>query len=646
MKNMAKKCGAKKYSEEEMEALRKNPNVLEVLENRLSLTIEFRQQVYEEWVLKPERSTVRRMLEINGFDTQQLGQNFTQSVGSVFKRGGRPKYSKASPETQANWSKTMNMPTKTSEELLESGKFIWDVNRLILHPDFEAELYRNYPKQSIEDGLLAHGIAPADVGYHKIYCLKEKFERSSGRDTGRSMKKGRNSGYDAATVKQYTNHPYIQTATREKITLQAAFFEAAAPISSLPIDDIFRVFDIEPSIFSATERYRISRILSQWVKTDGADVPEVIPTREILRSRINALDGIAEKGFLRIGDIVPALNVFQRKALCLWLQELMADPGRKYTVKYILSLLGISRASYYAILKNGNYGQAVIKRNEKDAQDAQLIRRVMEYKGFAKGSRQIYMMLPTLTGQHLGLKKIRRIMKEYGITSSIRKSDSSNRMGGAALRKNVKPNLLGRRFRLHRPNEVRLTDVTYLTYGDGCRAYGSALLDPVTGRLIAFLVSEHNDLQLALETLRQSDAHPCCNGGIYHSDQGVVYLSGTFQQEVSDQGFEQSMSKRGNCQDNAPQESFFGHFKDECNYSRCRDLDELKALVAGYADYYNYERRMWDRNRMTPVEYEQYLLNMTENDFGEYLLCEEEKYQRMKVKAAKLAIERAKSLGV
>ena len=55
---------------------------------------------------------------------------------------------------------------------------------------------------------------------------------------------------------------------------------------------------------------------------------------------------------------------------------------------------------------------------------------------------------------------------------------------------------------------------------------------------------------------------------------------------------------------------------------------------------------MWDRNRMTTVEYEQYLLNMTENDFGEYLLCEEEKYQRMKVKAAKLAIERAKSLGV
>ena len=87
-------------------------------------------------------------------DAQRLGLNFTKSVESVFKRGGRPKFSKASPETQANWAKTIYMPTMTAEELVESGKFVWDVNRLILHPDFEAELYRNYPQQSIEDGLL------------------------------------------------------------------------------------------------------------------------------------------------------------------------------------------------------------------------------------------------------------------------------------------------------------------------------------------------------------------------------------------------------------------------------------------------------------------------------------------------------------
>lgn len=153
------------------------------------------------------------------FDTQRLGLNFTKSVESVFKRGGRPKFSKASPETQANWAKTIYMPTMTAEELVESGKFVWDVNRLILHPDFEAELYRNYPQQSIEDGLLSVGISPADMGYHKIYWLQEKFEHSSGQDTNRSATRGRTAYYTAATVEQYRKHPYVQTATREKIEL-------------------------------------------------------------------------------------------------------------------------------------------------------------------------------------------------------------------------------------------------------------------------------------------------------------------------------------------------------------------------------------------------------------------------------------------
>lgn len=106
------------------------------------------------------------------------------------------------------------------------------------------------------------------------------------------------------------------------------------------------------------------------------------------------------------------------------------------------------------------------------------------------------------------------------------------------------------------------------------------------------------------------------------------------------------MSKRGNCQDNAPQESFFGHFKDECRYSDCKDICELRALIIQYADYYNNERRMWDRGRMTPVEYEQYLLSMTEEAFSAYLAQEEEKYRQMKENAAKRAIERAKNLGV
>ena len=125
----------------------------------------------------------------------------------------------------------------------------------------------------------------------------------------------------------------------------------------------------------------MSRVLAQWIEKADTDIPEVSPSRDILRNRMGALDKVVEKGFLRIGSIVPSMDVFQRKAVCLWLQGLPEDPGRKYTIKRALSLLGISRASYYAALKN-EYCKAAKERISQDEQDAALIRQVMEYKGF------------------------------------------------------------------------------------------------------------------------------------------------------------------------------------------------------------------------------------------------------------------------
>ena len=106
------------------------------------------------------------------------------------------------------------------------------------------------------------------------------------------------------------------------------------------------------------------------------------------------------------------------------------------------------------------------------------------------------------------------------------------------------------------------------------------------------------------------------------------------------------MSKKGNCWDNATQESFFGHFKDECDYASCADIGELKKLVEEYSWYYNNERGMWDKGRMTPAEYEEYLLGLDEGQFGMYLAAEEKKYNEMKEKAADLAKKRYGTLGV
>jgi transposase InsO family protein len=200
-----------------------------------------------------------------------------------------------------------------------------------------------------------------------------------------------------------------------------------------------------------------------------------------------------------------------------------------------------------------------------------------------------------------------------------------------------------RRFKLHRPNEVRLTDVTYLDYGNDIRAYGSASIDPVTGKLICFVISENNDLQLALDTLEAMDSYPLKSGGIIHSDQGILYFTDDFQAAVETRDLIQSMSRRGNCWDNAPQESFFGHFKDECDYKRCRTLKELQAQVDDYRVYYNEKRRLWERMKMTPVEYEAYLEGLDDKAFEEYMKKEEAVILMKKEKSAQAAVEKAKS---
>jgi putative transposase len=91
---------------------------------------------------------------------------------------------------------------------------------------------------------------------------------------------------------------------------------------------------------------------------------------------------------------------------------------------------------------------------------------------------------------------------------------------------------------------------------------------------------------------------------LIHSDQGVHYTSPVFQKLVKKLGLRQSMSRRGNCWDNAPQESFFGHLKDETSIKACTTLDELKKEIKQYMIYYNHYRYQWNLKKMTPVQYE------------------------------------------
>ena len=328
------------------------------------------------------------------------------------------------------------------------------------------------------------------------------------------------------------------------------------------------------------------------------------------------------------------------------IEALPADTRFGYGKKRMIELCGLSSTRYYRILSDDSYIIAQELRDARDDRDVAKIRQALERWPFPMGMRQIFMQLPRVAGVSFSLCKIRRLTKKYGIVCNVRRPKNAIRARKEWMKAHVKPNLLQRKFRLHRPGEVVLSDVTYLNYAHGARrAYGSSAIDPVTGRLLTFCVSENNDLALGLDTLTKLSDIPDLELKMFHSDQGILYLSDDFQEKVREMGMEQSMSKRGNCWDNSPQESFFGHFKDEVNFGECDTFEELKDLIERYSEYYNNDRCQWTRNRMPPIEYESYLKSMTDEEFSRYLEKEEEVYKRMQETSATRARLRAKTLG-
>ena len=146
----------------------------------------------------------------------------------------------------------------------------------------------------------------------------------------------------------------------------------------------------------------------------------------------------------------------------------------------------------------------------------------------------------------------------------------------------------------------------------------------------------------ALQTLVKLSEYPVLENALLHSDRGVLYLTDEFQKKVLDLKMDQSMSRLGNCWDNAPQESYFALFKTESGYENCTSFDELEDIANRYRKYFNEERPKWDRMQMTPNEYEEYLNGLSDEEFAEYLAKEEKTYQEKRKEAREKAIEKAK----
>lgn len=153
-----------------------------------------------------------------------------------------------------------------------------------------------------------------------------------------------------------------------------------------------------------------------------------------------------------------------------------------------------------------------------------------------------------------------------------------------------------------------MTDITYLFYESRQKCYLSTVLDAYTMQILAWVTSESMEVDFVLQTVENLirdhgvslDAET-----LIHSDQGSHYKSIRFSQLLKDCDLRQSMSRKAN---NAPQESFFGHMKDEIDISECKTFAEVTAVIDDYMDYYNKERHQWSLSKLSPDEFYEYTM--------------------------------------
>lgn len=290
--------------------------------------------------------------------------------------------------------------------------------------------------------------------------------------------------------------------------------------------------------------------------------------------------------------------------------------GNHLSIKDLCATAGVSRSGYYAWIKAAPIREA---QELQDRKDFDLILKAYKMRGYTKGAKGIYMALVHMNPPVImNLKKIRRLMDKFNLSCPIRKANPYRRMAKALKTSNVADNLLQREFESYGPHMVLLTDISYLPY-NGTFAYLSTILDAFTKQILAYVLSPSLEVDFVLETVKQLIKNHGISlhaETIVHSDQGCHYTSHSFINILYDKKLRQSMSRRGNCWDNAPQESFFGHMKDHIRdkLAAAYEYSEVKAIVDDYMDYYNNERYQWHLAKLSPNEYYKFVTT------GEYPL--------------------------
>lgn len=239
------------------------------------------------------------------------------------------------------------------------------------------------------------------------------------------------------------------------------------------------------------------------------------------------------------------------------------------------------------------------------SKDESVVVNLFKMKKGRFGIRRLKMEIERRHGLKFNLKKIIRIKKKFGLKTLVRRKNPYRAVCKKGEEHRVAPNILERNFNPVKGENCLSTDITELRYRNGQKAYLSATKDLRTKEIVNFDISSRPSVNLVIESLdkyfggltKKERSHT-----ILHSDQGLHYTSYQFRYLLEKHGITQSMSRKGNCLDNSPIESFFGHLKDEVEYKDCKNVTEVKRRIKRYISYYNNERPQWGLKQKTPAE--------------------------------------------
>ena len=259
----------------------------------------------------------------------------------------------------------------------------------------------------------------------------------------------------------------------------------------------------------------------------------------------------------------------------------------------LLELKKMARSTFYYHLKNS-------KKEDKYREDKDMIYTIFHRHKGRYGYRRITLELRN-RNRLINHKTVKKLMDELGLKSEVRKVKYRSYKGAVGK---TAPNIIDRDFVADRPYQKLATDVTQMTVG-GCKIYLSPILDMCDGEILSYTITEAPNLEMVMSMLNQMyERIELPKGAVLHSDQGWHYQHAAYQNSLKKHNIIQSMSRKGNCLDNAMMENFFGLMKSELLYpGKYTSAEVFKKDLMEYIEYYNNERIKLRLNGMSPVQY-------------------------------------------